>query len=160
MAIRNLGPATFKMGGTIHDTSKNGLKVINKTGSSIAAGKVVAMVGFDTTSGRPKIVLADADVATHDDIFVTLDAIADNAEGYVYKGGLSAANLDTSAATAAGDPVYLSAATAGAFTPTAPSGAAMDVQPVGWVQVKSATVGQIQWHVGPVRKIGTNRISP
>lgn len=158
MAIRNLGPAIHRLGGVLFNSGpKIGVKVINKTGSSIAAGKVVAVLGFDTTAMLPKIVLADADVAGHDDIYITFEAIADGAEGNVYKGGQSAADLDTNSATAAGDPVYLSAATAGAFAHTAPNGSDDDVQPLGWVKVKSATVGQIHWHVGPFRKGGTNR---
>lgn len=160
MSIKNFGPATMKTGGiAFYDTQHVGLKVHNATGVSIAAGKLVAVLGFDLTSARPKIVLADADVAGHDDIYVTTDAIADGAEGYVYKGAQSASNLNTNGATAAGDPVYLDTATAGAFTHTAPAGTNKDNQPVGWVRVKSATVGQIFWHIGPVRKIGTNRIS-
>lgn len=131
----------------------NGLHVINKTGSSIAADKLVAVVGYDTTTELPKIVLADADVNTHTDVYVTLEAIADSAEGYVFKGGLSDANLDTNSATAAGDPVYLST-TAGAFAHTAPSGADDRVLPVGWVVTKSATVGDIHWHIGVPEKWG------
>lgn len=119
-----------------------GLRVINKTGSSIAANKLVAITGFDTTSGRPKIVLADADLAAHYDIWVTTAAIADQAEGVVFKGALSSANLDTSGASAAGDPVYLSG-TAGAFAHTSDS--TKSVVPVGFVVAKSASVGQIFW---------------
>lgn len=134
-----------------------GLAVINKTGSSIAADKVVAISGYDVTSGLPKIVLADADVAAHDDLYVTTAAIADAAEGVVVKGALSAANLNTNSASAAGDPVYLST-TAGAFTHTAPTAANARVHPVGFVVVKSATVGQILWVVGPVRSIGSGEL--
>lgn len=160
MAIRNLGPAIHRLGGVLFSSGpKVGVKVINKTGSSIAAGKVVAVYEFDTTAMLPKVVLADMDVAGHDDIYVTFEAIANNAEGNVYKGGVSAADLDTNTATTAGDPVYASAATAGAFAHTAPNGSDDDVQPLGWVKVKSATVGQIHWHIGPVRKNGTNRIT-
>ena len=132
-----------------------GLAVINKTGSSIAANALVAVAGLDTTSGNPKIVLADADVAAHDDVWVTTAAIANNASGVVYKGALSPASLNTNSASTAGDPVYLST-TAGGFAHSAPSASNSRVQPVGFVVVKSASVGQILWVIGPVRKIGTD----
>lgn len=132
-------------------------EVINKTGSSIAADQLVALSGLDATSGKPKIVLADADVAAHDDVFVTTEAIANNAEGRVTKGALSAATLNTNTASAAGDPVFLGT-TAGGFLHTAPVTPNSRQQPVGFVLVKSATVGQILWRVGPVRKIGTGEL--
>lgn len=159
MGIKNYGPGTIRMGGALfYQGFRLGLKVINKTGSDIAAGKVVAVSGFDTTAMCPKVVLADVDVAGHDDLFITFNPIANDAEGNVYKGGVSAANLDTNSATAAGDPVYGST-TAGDFQHTAPNGSDDDVQPLGWVMVKSATLGQIYWHISPVRKNGTNRLT-
>jgi uncharacterized protein DUF2190 len=122
---------------------KLGLRVINKTGSSIAADKLVAISGYDTTSKLPKIVLADLGNPSHTDIWVNLNrAIANNKEGHVYKGGLSAATLNTSSVGAAGDPVYLSG-TAGAFTATA------NGQLVGYAITDSATVGQIHWDIQP-----------
>lgn len=133
------------------------LSVLNETGSTIVRDKVVAVSGFDTATGLPNIVLADADVAAHDNLWVTTASILNNAAGIVYKGALSAANLDTSAAAAAGDPVYLST-TAGAFTATAPSGATSRVHPVGFVVVDHATTGQIQWLIGPVRKIARDEL--
>lgn len=136
---------------------KLGVRVINKTGSSIATDKLVAITGYDVTSGRPKVVLADADVAGHEDVYVTSGSIADSSEGYVYKGMVSAANLNTNSATTVGDPVYLST-TAGAFTVTAPSVANAIVLPVGFVAVKSATVGQIFWNIGPIQKAGSNQV--
>lgn len=136
---------------------KLGLAVINKTGVSIAADKLVAVSSLDVTSGKPKIVLADADVAAHEDVWVTTAAIADNAQGTVVKNALSAATLNTNSVTTAGDPVYLDV-TAGGFAVTAPTGATARSHPVGMVVVKSATVGQIRWNIGPVRKIGTNEV--
>lgn len=133
-------------------TLLGGLNVINKTGLSIAAGKLVAVTTLDATSGAPKIVLADADVAAHDNVYVTTAAIADGATGRVYKGALSAADINTNSITTAGDAVYLDT-TAGGFAVTAPTGATARQLVVGYVVVKSATVGQILWNVGPVRKI-------
>lgn len=121
---------------------KHGLRVINKSGSSIGADKLVAVSGYDTTAELPKVVLADADDPTHTDVWVTKAAIANNSEAIVWKGFLSDDNLDTNSASAAGDPVYLSS-TAGAFAHTP----ATRQQVVGYVTAKSATVGQIHWDV-------------
>lgn len=133
----------------------NGIEVINKTGSDIDVNKLVAVVGYDTTAELPKIVLADADVSTHKEVYVTLRAIANNTTGTVWKGGRSTPVLDTNSATAAGDPVYLSA-TAGAFTHTAPATGQASVLPVGWVTVKSASVGEIHWHIGEIETAGNS----
>lgn len=131
-------------GGIVHQKHKlNGIRVINNTGSDIAINKLVAIVGYSTTAELPKIVLADADDPSHVDIYVTHQEIDNGDEGIVFKGGLSTPVLDTNSATAAGDPVYLST-TAGAFAHTAPARAV----PVGWVVTKSATVGEIHWHIG------------
>ena len=152
--IGPFGKRVLAVGGTANLKYKhNAIRVINKTGSSIAADKLVAVIGYDTTTELPKIVLADADVNTHVEVYVTLASIANNAEGYVFEGGLSTANLDTNSASAAGDPVYLDT-TAGGFAHTAPSGADDRVLPVGWVTAKSATVGQIHWHIGAPEKFG------
>lgn len=132
-----------------------GMKVINKTGSAIAADKLVAISGYDVTSKLPKIVLADADAADlATDVFVALSSISNGAYGNVYKGGTSAATLNTNFGTV-GDAVYLSA-TAGAFTGTAPTDPAARVQVVGYTMVKSASVGQIKWDIKPVSKLSSN----
>lgn len=151
MSIMNFGSGRIlRAGGFLFNTYPQlGIRVINETGSSIAADKVVAVVGvlgtLDPTAGIPNIVLADADVASHDDLYVTVNAIANGATGYVYKGALSAANLNTNNVAAAGDPVYLSE-TAGAFAATAPITGGTRVIPVGYATVKSATVGRIAWN--------------
>lgn len=134
-----------------------GIAVINKTGSTIVADKLVALTSVDATSGLPKIVLADADVAAHDQIFVTTASILNNATGTVVKGATSAATLNTNSASAAGDAVYLDT-TAGGFAHSAPTGATARVIVVGYVLVKSATVGQILWSIEGVRKVGTDDI--
>lgn len=155
-SILNFGKRAMKVGGVVHDKFPlNGLQVINKTGSDIAINKLVAVVGFDTTANRPKVVLADANTATHTNVYVTLTAITNNAEGIVWKGGQSTPVLNTNSATTVGDPVYLSE-TAGSFAHTAPSGNASKVIPVGWVTVKSATVGVIDWYIGPEEKADWN----
>lgn len=143
--IGPFGKRVLAVGGLAHLKYKfYAIPVYNESGASIAADKLVAVIGYDVTKGLPNVVLADANNRAHNDVFVTLNAIADTTEGYVFKGGKSAATLDTSGATTVGDPVYLSA-TAGAFAHTKPVNG--NILPVGWSTVKSATVGQIHWHV-------------
>ena len=150
----DFGKRTITAGGFVNDTYKfNGIRVYNESGSSIGADKLVAVgVTYDVTVGLPNVVLADANTTTHKDIYVTLNAIANNTQGYVFKGGKSAANLDTSGATTVGDPIYLSE-TAGGFVHTRPGGSGVTVLPVGWSTVKSSTVGQIHWHIGEAERV-------
>jgi len=125
-----------------------GVRVINKTGSSIAKNVPVCISGYDTTAKALKVVLADADAALiHQDVFITRAAIANNGVGYVYKGFMSSADINTSGATAAGDPVFLSTTAGGLTFTTGPTGAAVVQLVIGYVQVKSATVGQIFFDV-------------
>lgn len=124
-----------------------GLAVINKTGSNIAADKVVCISGYDVTSKRPKIVLADADAAgLAGDLWYTPIGITNGKTGNVFQGGMSNANLNTNAVTTVGDAVYLDT-TAGGFTATAPTGPNARQVVVGYAHVKSATVGQIKWDI-------------
>lgn len=155
-AVAISGDATLSSAGALTNLNET-VQVWNGTGSPITTDKVVTLLGFDVTSGLPKIVLADADVATHDDLWVTTATIGDAAAGTVKKRALSAANLNTNSATTAGDPVYLST-TAGGFAHTPPTTAISRNHPVGWVVVKSATVGQIRWAIGRTRMIGTNEL--
>lgn len=132
-----------------------GVKAINKSGSSIAANKLVALSGYDVTSKHMKIVLADADVANlATEVFVTRAAISNNAMGTIYKGFTSTSNLDTSGVAAAGDPLFLDI-TAGAFTATAPTAGNARVQIVGYAQTKSASVGQVAWDIQAPQKLGS-----
>lgn len=136
-----------------------GIRVINKSGSTIAVNKLVAISGYDTTSKLPKIVLADADAANlATDVYVTKAAISNNASATVFKGFMSTATLDTSGVTTVGDPIYLDI-TAGAFTATAPTASNARVVLVGYAQVKSSTVGQVAWDIQPPQKIGSSDIN-
>lgn len=137
----------------------NGMKVINKTGSAISADKLVAISGYDVTSKLPKIVLADADAADlATDVFVALAAISDGKAGNVFKGGTSAATLNTNSVTTVGDPLFLDTV-AGGFTATAPVAPNARTQVVGYAMVKSATVGQIKWDIKPPSKLGTQDVT-
>lgn len=157
-SLIQMGKRAINAGGVLYKKYMyDGLQVINKTGSDIATDKLVAVVGFDTTSGYPKIVLADANTASHRQIYVTAGAIANNARGNVWKGGASSSNLNTNSASAAGDPVYLSE-TAGGFAHTAPTSQDAAVVPVGWVTTKSATVGEIDWYIFPEEKFSSEAV--
>lgn len=151
-AVRNFTSIIRAGGFSFKGRRVFGLQVINKTGSNIAADKLVAISGYDVTSKLPKVVLADADSADlATDVFVALRAITNGKTGNVYKGGTSAANLNTNFGTV-GDPVYLDT-TAGAFTGTAPTSSNARLQVVGYTMVKSATVGQIAWDIKPASKL-------
>lgn len=111
----------------------------NGSGSTIANGQIVAVVGAQ--GQRPSIALADADseslsAAT---LGVATESIANGAEGFVTTFGVIR-GFDTSAFTA-GDPVYLSQ-TAGAFTATRPSAPAHTVF-MGWVVKSHASSGEV-----------------
>lgn len=98
------------------------LRVINKTGSTIANGKAVYVSGYDATSGLHTIALAQANALSTSIVAgVTTEAIANNGIGFVTANGI-VHGMDTSGLTT-GANAYLSATTPGALTATAPTGA-------------------------------------
>lgn len=109
--------------------AKNDLVIIN----SVAA----------TGSKVPKAVKADADgaLAFAGIIYVAAGAADANGEFFALPWRVIT-GVDTSAATAAGYPVYLSA-TAGEWTATKPSGADDAIVAVGTVLVKDASAGVV-----------------
>lgn len=118
------------------------IRVVNKTGSTLAQNSVVYLSGAQ--GNRPTVALAKADVeATSAGTlgFIVSD-ILNNAEGYVITDGLLS-GFNTSSFTA-GDLLYLSDATAGAVVNTVPSspshgvrlGYALNSTNNGSVQVK------------------------
>jgi hypothetical protein len=148
-----LSAGSIKVGGENYFA----IPVINKSGTSIAAGKLVYISGYDATTKMPKITLSDNSANNKLAQFITIVAIANNAIGLVYE-KYTILGQNTNSASAVGDPVYLS--TAGAWTLTAPTTANTIVQIVGYVTVKSATVGQILFLVQPqnIPKIGMSSI--
>lgn len=97
------------------------LRIVNKTGSTITNGQVVYISGAQ--GNRPTAIPAQAnsDIADRT-IGVCTSDIVNNAEGYITIIGI-VRSINTSA-FAAGDPLYLSATTAGALTnvrPTSPN---------------------------------------
>jgi len=158
VTARRFGTQIQSPGFWLRNKREYGIRVINKTGSSIAANKLVAISGYDVTTKHLKVVLADADSANlATDVYVTRTAIADGSKSSVFKGFQSPASLDTSGVTTVGDPVYLDT-TAGAFTATAPSAGNAMVVLVGYSIVKSSTVGQIHWDIQPPQKLGSGQI--
>lgn len=117
-----------------------GLDVENAFAGALAVGTLVYVSGVNTTTGKPKVSKADADAAAPANLaqYVVVEAIPQSGYGRVARAA-TLINLDTSGYSAAGDPVYLSA-TAGASTPTAPTGTR---QIVGYVKTKHATTGEI-----------------
>lgn len=138
---------------------QEGLTVKNVSGGSLAVGDLVYVNGTTTapatgTDPVATVTKADADAAgaAKTATYVVTKAMASNAFGKVGK-YLVARGVNTNSYTTVGDPVYLST-TAGASTPTAPT--LGNVQIVGYVAVKSATVGIIVYNLtsNPVVSVG------
>jgi hypothetical protein len=138
---------------------QEGLTVKNVSGGSLSVGDLVYVTGTTTspatgTDPVATVTKADADAAGAAKVasYVVTKAMANNAFGKVGK-YLVARGINTSSYGVAGDPVYLST-TAGASTATAPT--LGNVQIVGYVAVKSATVGIIVYNLNsnPVVSIG------
>lgn len=138
---------------------QEGLTVKNVSGGSLAVGDLVYVNGTTTspatgTDPVATVTKADADAAgaAKTATYVVTKAMATNAFGKVGK-YLVARGLNTSSYGTVGDPVYLST-TAGGSTPTAPT--LGNIQIVGYVAVKSATVGIIVYNLtsNPVVAVG------
>lgn len=130
----------------------------NATGGTLTKGSLVTFVGVHT-NGRPKIVLADANAANLPAQGALQADIANGAAGLVIIRGLSPATLNTDAFSAIDDPVYLSE-TAGAVATSEEVEGDEISQVVGYVAVKSATVGQIYYNFDKLKAIGHGEIQP
>ena len=125
--------------------------VRNETGSTLAKGTPVAIVGYASGSNRPLVAPADANDATRMPcIGLVAEQITNNANGAVIATGV-AQGYDTSSFTA-GDTVYIST-TAGDLTTTPPTGEASQIQNIGKV-TKVASNGRILV-LGPGRSNAT-----
>lgn len=128
------------------------VRVKNSTGSTIANGAAVYVNGTDGANNMPTIALAKADAAATAKVAgVTTEAILNGAVGFVTSVGLIH-NLNTSGFTA-GVPLYLSAATAGLLTATAPTSPNLAIL-VGNCLTSNATTGAIS--VTPVGQIASS----
>lgn len=145
-----------KLGANEVQANDNLVAFYNDTGGALTRDQLVYISGWNAANALPTVTLADADAGGKLAEFVLLADVADAASGQLISEGLSAATLNTNSFSAVGDPVYLST-TAGGFTHTDPGAATATTQVVGRVAVKSATVGQIYWHINrPIRKLAPN----
>jgi hypothetical protein len=105
--------------GIVDGSETTQIIVRNSTGSTLLKGQVVYLSG--ATGNRPNAVLSQAntEATSSKTIGIVIANIANNSDGYIAVNG-TLHNLDTSAFTA-GDAVWLSATTAGAYTSTIPS---------------------------------------
>jgi hypothetical protein len=116
-----LGNSTYDVDndGIVDGSETTQIIVRNSTGTTLTKGTVVYLSG--ATGNRPNAVRAQAntEATSSKTIGIVIANIANNADGFVAVNG-TLHDLDTSAFTA-GDAVWLSAATAGAFTSTIPA---------------------------------------
>jgi hypothetical protein len=105
--------------GIVDGSETTQIIVRNSTGTTLTKGTVVYLSG--ATGNRPNAVRAKADTeaTSSKTIGIVIANINNNSDGFVAVNG-TLHNLDTSAYTA-GDAVWLSATTAGAFTSTIPA---------------------------------------
>lgn len=130
------------------------IRVANKTGGDLDKGTLVYISGYDAGLAAPTVTVSSATAeATH----VLTETIANNAAGFADEEAI-VTGIDTDAAGAVGDPLYLAAA--GGFGAAALTGADQISQVVGVVIVKSATVGSALFIPGATRTaaIGTSAI--
>lgn len=136
----------LQLGGLLKDGSNlmTGLSIYNNTGGTLTKGTLVRLLGYTSTNGVT-VEKADADAdkpATH----VVIQDINNLASGNIAPFA-NLGNQNTGGRTI-GDPVYLDATTAGAFTFTAPTGVDQITQLVGFVKVVDAAVGEIVFAPG------------
>jgi hypothetical protein len=116
----------------------------NDTGGSVTKGQAVYVSGGDGTNILFELALATSDATSAQTVGLLVQDLAVNGQGYIINQGLLT-NVDTSAAGAVGDPVYLSGTTPGGLVfgvankPVAP----VHLVYLGVVTRKSATVGEI-----------------
>jgi len=124
----------------LHIGEEQWVRARNQSGATILKGKVVYQSG--ASGNKPLIGLANADaIATAKPLGVAAHDIENNSEGILTRAGVLR-DFDTDVFTA-GDPVYLSAATAGEFTATKPTGATEYKVLVGFILNDHATQGML-----------------
>ncbi len=125
------------------------VRVKNVTGASIANGSVVYINGNDVATGLPTIGLSKSDaLATTDAIGICTETITNNSTGYVTSFGV-VHQLNTSAFSA-GQPLYVSPTTAGAYTATRPLSPNFTMV-IGYIAFVDATLGKILVNLGKPR---------
>ena len=129
---------------TVQIGQENIVRVYNNTGSTILNGKVCYING--AFGAFPTVALAKADSSTTSQatLGICTADILTGEYGYITTDGV-VHDINTNGMTA-GAPVYLSDATAGAFTMTAPLQPSYDII-VGYVTEVSATTGAVYVHI-------------
>lgn len=145
------GTADLKMGGgnvTLQVGQEELVRVVNKTGANLLEANYQAVRISGAQGNRLKVDLAkaDNDANSADTIGIVTETINNNAEGFVTAVGL-VRNIDTTGTLqgetwADGDPLYLSATTAGAITNEKPEAPEHGVR-LGYVVRAHQTQGQI-----------------
>jgi hypothetical protein len=115
-------------------------RVYNDTLSTITKGQVVYISGAQGNRVAVKLAQANTEATSKDTIGLAAENIASGAEGWVINAG-SLYSLNTNTLTA-GQTIYLSPTTAGAYTTTKPVAPQQTVI-LGFVQRVSATVGSL-----------------
>ncbi len=133
------------------------ISAYNDTGGTLTAGTLVYLTGFNAANDVPTVGKADANADGKIASFVVPEDILNAAVGQVSTRWETDADQNTSGYASAGDPVYLSE-TVGASTATAPTAAGSIKQKVGFVKVKDAAVGVIEYDLIGVDKIGTDQL--
>jgi hypothetical protein len=130
--------------GVVDSAERTEIIVRNSTGSTLTKGTIVYLSG--ATGNRPNALRAQAHTeATSSKTIGMVEAdISNNSDGYVATNG-TLHDLDTSAFTA-GDAVWLSATTAGAFTSTIPAEPNHTVF-IGYIARAHPTQGRIVLHI-------------
>lgn len=115
-------------------------RVFNDTLQTMTKGQVVYITGAQGNRVAVKLARANSELTSKDTIGLVAESIPAGAEGWVINAG-SLEKLNTNNFTA-GDTIYLSPTTAGAFTSTKPVAPDHTVI-LGFVQRVSTTVGSI-----------------
>lgn len=129
---------------TLYDGQQLFVRAYNGSVSAMTKGQVVYIVGAQGNRVDVRLAQANAESTSAGTIGMVAEGIAAGAEGWVQIAG-SMPKLDTSLLTA-GQPLYLSPTTAGAYTTTKPV-APQHLVILGWVERVSATVGSIYLRV-------------
>lgn len=134
------------------------VNIRNESGSSLEAGDLVFISGWDETNTRPLVTKADASAAGAQAVLVMRASLATATDGQAFRAFRTAADQNTDTVTE-GDPVFLSE-TPGVFTITAPTAAGSVRQVVGRVAIVHATAGVIEYDIvnSLLERVGSNEI--
>ena len=137
----NSGPqgASYNQGDPIYE------RIRNSTGSTLLKGQIVYLSGATGNHVNVSLALASGDATSARTIGWISENIANNAEGFVMMFGYLE-GIDTSAASAVGDILYLSPTVPGGWTSTKPS-APQHMVYVGVCVRKNPSNGAVSVHI-------------